>query len=143
MLARSEIFQRVGMTPGSVANISVKLTSPPSTATYKYYSIALLNGSNTRESVLSEGVYTGASLLNFSLSTGNSRRKVRVSFYDASNIERLRWDSPGFSVGEVFMISKGRQPTQAELSTFMPKATSSTSPTNAWLANDVWVNAAD
>jgi hypothetical protein len=101
----NEIFQRVGTTPGSVANISVHLTSPPSSATYKYYSISLLNDSNTRESVLSEGAYTGASLLNFSLSTGNSRRKVRVSFYDASNIERLRWDSPGFSVGEVFMIA--------------------------------------
>jgi hypothetical protein len=101
----NEIFQRVGTTPDSVANISVKLTSPPSTATYTYYSISLLNGSNTRERVLSEGFYTGASLLDFSLSTGNSRRKVRVSFYDAGNVERLRWDSPGFSVGEVFMIA--------------------------------------
>ncbi|WNG62076.1 hypothetical protein F0U59_50770 [Archangium gephyra] len=101
----NEIFQRVGTAPGSVADISVNLTSPPSAATYKYYSISLLNGGNTRESVLSEGVYTGGSLLNFSLSTGNSRRKVRVSFYDGSNIERLRWDSPGFSVGEVFVIA--------------------------------------
>ncbi|WNG15365.1 sialate O-acetylesterase [Cystobacter fuscus] len=101
----NEIFQRAGTKPDSVARISVNLTSTPSTATYTYYSISLLNGGNTRERVLSEGVYTGASLLDFSLATGNSRRKVRVSFYDASNTERLRWDSPGFSVGEVFMIA--------------------------------------
>lgn len=101
----NEIFQRAGTAPASVANISVSLASPPSTTTYKYYSVSLLNSSGTRESVLAEGTYTGASLLNFSLSTGNARRKVRVSFYDASNVERLRWDSPGFSVGEVFLVA--------------------------------------
>ncbi len=33
----NEIFQRVGTKPDSVARISVKLTSTPSTATYTYY----------------------------------------------------------------------------------------------------------
>jgi hypothetical protein len=51
--------------------------------------------------------------------------------------------SPEYRVRLAFVKSKGRQPTQAELSTFMPKVTSSTSPTDAWLANDVWLNAAN
>jgi hypothetical protein len=51
--------------------------------------------------------------------------------------------SPEYRVRTAFVKSKGRQPTLAELSTFIPKVTSSTTPTDAWLANDVWVNAAD
>ncbi|MES2162977.1 MAG: sialate O-acetylesterase [Pseudomonadota bacterium] len=100
----NEIFQRD--MPQNLASIAIKLVAPPSAATYSYYSISLLGANNARESVLAEGAYTGASLLNFTLAPQAAFRKIRVSFYKtASLVEGLRWDSPGLNAGEVFLVA--------------------------------------
>lgn len=99
----NEIFQR--NMPQNSANITLKVVSKPLTSVYKYYSISLLNAYGTRQSVLAEGNYTGQDLLSFSLPPQVNFSQIRVSFYNSSMVESLRWNSPLFNVGEVFLVA--------------------------------------
>jgi hypothetical protein len=102
-IQEGEIFQRD--MPQNSANITIKLNLTLSTFLYKYYSISLLDDRGVRQSVLSEGYYNGSNLLSFSLSPQSKFRKIRLSFYDSKSTERLRWNSPTFNVGEVFIVA--------------------------------------
>lgn len=102
-IREGEIFQRD--MPQNSAQITVSLKTPPSTIIYKYYTISLLNDFGVRQSVLVEGAYNGSSLLTFSLPPQSKFRKIRLSFYDNKSVELLRWDSPSFNVGEVFIVA--------------------------------------
>jgi hypothetical protein len=100
-----QIFQRNGTLVTSEATIYLK---PRDTipAAYTKYSIALLTPTNTVERTLVNlSAYNRSLPLAFSLATGNSRKRVRVSFYDGNNVEGMRWESPPFSVGEVFLVA--------------------------------------
>lgn len=104
-IRNDEIFQRSGTQETSEATIYLNVSQSIPPAAYKHYTVSLLAANNVRERILSSGDFTGTSPLQFSLATGLARRKVRVSFYDVNYVERLRWDSPGFSVGEVFLVA--------------------------------------
>lgn len=96
-----QIFQRQD---GGRAHINLTVKSAPS-ATTSYFSISLLNSSNGQERVLSSGSVRSSGQYSFDLSTGLASRKVRLSFHDNKGVENARWISPGFSVGEIFLIS--------------------------------------
>jgi hypothetical protein len=101
----NQIFQRA--MPQNAASITVKLETPPSTSSYKYYVVSLLDdyGIN-RESVLAEGVYNGGSFITFNLSPQSRFKNIRISFsYDASSPESLRWNGPKLNAGEVFLVA--------------------------------------
>lgn len=102
-IREGEIFQRD--MPQNTSRITVLLNTSISPLNYKYYSISLLDDWGSRQSVLAEGSYIGQQLLSFSLSPQSKFRKVRLSFYDNKSVERLRWNSPNFNIGEVFLIA--------------------------------------
>jgi hypothetical protein len=101
----NQIFQRT--MPQNTATVTVKLENPPSTASYKYYVVSLLDdyGIN-RESVLGEGVYNGGSYITFNLSPQAKFKNIRISFsYDGNSPESLRWNGPKLNAGEVFLVA--------------------------------------
>lgn len=97
-----EIFQRD--MPQNSTQISVRVSAQLATSTSSY-TVSLLNSDGTRQSVLAEGLYRGSRMVSFTLGPQNTFKRVRVSFYDASGVERQRWDSPQFNVGEVFLVA--------------------------------------
>lgn len=99
----NQVFQRNGTLPTSEATIHLKAVDAVA-SNCTHYSVSLLTASNGVERVLKYAYYDRSVPLSFSLATGKSRRRVRVSFFDGST-ECRRWDSPGFSVGEVFLVA--------------------------------------
>lgn len=100
----NQVFQRQGATPGAPATIYLK-PAQAIPAAYSRYAISLLTPAGGVERVLVPlQSYVPGKLLEFSLATGKAQRRVRVAFFDGST-ERLRWDSPPFSVGDVFLVA--------------------------------------
>lgn len=99
-IREGEIFQRA--LPQNSASITLKLGSIPA---YKYYSISFIDNRGYRQSIVSEGSYSGSPLLSFTMAPQNVFKNIRLSFYDTNNVERLRYNSPSFNVGEVFIVA--------------------------------------
>lgn len=102
-----QIFQRDA---GKRSTIHIKVGKPsshrdPNTLVhFPHYVISLIENGK-RASVVIDGDYTGQEMLSFSLPTSSKFEQIRVSFYDAGWIERQRWDSAPFNVGEVFLVA--------------------------------------
>ncbi|WP_342119322.1 sialate O-acetylesterase [Pseudoduganella sp. OTU4001] len=100
----NQVFQRNGNLPSSPGTVYLQPTSAIP-ATYSRYTISLLTPAGAVERTLVPATaYQPGKLLEFSLATGKTQRRVRVSFFEGST-ERLRWDSPAFSVGDVFLVA--------------------------------------
>jgi hypothetical protein len=96
-----QIFQRK---ENDQATIMLKVKTALA-ADLLYASISLLNSAGTVEGTLLSGIRSGTTDFAFELATGMSARKVRLSFYNSKGFEQSRWTSPGFSVGEVFLVA--------------------------------------
>lgn len=100
----NQVFQRNGSTPTAPGTVTLR-PAQAIPASYNRYSISLLTPAGGIERALVPlKTYEPGKSLEFSLATGKAQRKVRVSFFEGS-AERLRWDSPAFSVGDVFLVA--------------------------------------
>lgn len=100
----NQVFQRQGAVPSSPGTIYLK-PAQAIPARYSRYAISLLTPAGGIERALVPlQTYEPGKMLEFSLATGKAQRRVRVSFFEGS-VERLRWDSPPFSVGDVFLVA--------------------------------------
>lgn len=98
-----EVFQRDGITATSTANIQITPTFTPQ-ASYTRFRVSILKN-GVLGTVLNSDAYSAGAKIQFKLSTGMEPGQVRISFLDNSNVERGRWDSPLFSVGDVFIVA--------------------------------------
>ncbi len=107
-IAPNEIFQRT-IVPDRVpavtdkATITLSMSLYRDLAQYRYFRISALNASGVRE-YLSAGTIN-VTPMRFSIATGYAQKSVRVHMYNPSYYEIERWDSPAFSVGEVFLVA--------------------------------------
>ncbi len=97
----AQIFQRQDNGKASIT-LTLKQAVP---ANLVSYSVVSLTSANTREAILNSGALNGKTSFKFEFATGMASRKVRFSLYDGNGLEQIRWTSPGFSVGEVFLVS--------------------------------------
>lgn len=95
-----EIFQRRDNGQGIV---HVAFKAVPSEL--PFFAVNLLNANEAKERTLISGLRNGMSEVAFELATGMASRKVRISFHNSAGVEQARWTSPGFSVGEVFLVA--------------------------------------
>lgn len=97
-----QIYQRKN---NGLATLNLNLIGSVAADSAVYYNISLLNSSHLRAQLLASGSRGTKTSFPFEVATGMSTSRVRLSFHDAQGVERLRWDSPLFSVGEVFVIA--------------------------------------
>jgi hypothetical protein len=131
-----QIFQRKD-NGQAVIELKVKAAL---TSDLVYASVALLDAKGAVEKMLLSGVRNSTTGFAFELSTGLASRKVRLSLYDARGLEQRRWTSPGFSVGEVFLVAG-----QSNSSNHGEAPTASTSTLNRGVdpESKTWVPMAD
>lgn len=101
-----------------------------------FYSIYLLTTDNRTEKILASGQRLTLPMFYFELATGMTARRVKFSLHDAKGIEQMKWISPLFSVGELFLVSG-----QSNSTTHGEAATSSANSLNRAIdpTNRSWV----
>jgi hypothetical protein len=97
-----QIYQRKD---NGLATINLNLMAAVAAGSSAYYNISLLNSSQQRAQLLASGSRGSQTSFSFQVSTGMASNRVRLSFHDAQGVERVRWDSALFSVGEVFIVA--------------------------------------